>query len=82
MSTVDYSLYLSYVGLPASVGLSVGVGNVATEGYALSANFTLCHYETPPKMDLRLSHEYSHNMIIISHSVTFCKCFLYFFQFV
>ena len=41
MSTVDYSLYLSYVGLPASVGLSVGVGNVATEGYALSANFTL-----------------------------------------
>ena len=31
------------VGLPAAVGLAVGVGDVVTEGNALSADCTLCH---------------------------------------
>ena len=35
--TVEISLYSSDVGLPTSVSFSVRVGNVTTEGYALSA---------------------------------------------
>ena len=42
------SLYLSYVRLPGSVGLAVGMGNVKTKNNALSADITLCHYRTPP----------------------------------
>ena len=37
-STVEISLDSSDIGLPTSVGLSVRVGNVATECNALSAN--------------------------------------------
>ena len=36
--TVEISLDSSDVGLPTSVSLSVGVGNIATECYTLSAN--------------------------------------------
>ena len=41
---VYYSFNSSYVGLPSSVCTSVGVGNLDTEGYAFSANFTFSHY--------------------------------------
>ena len=41
--TVNNSLYLTDVGLPSSVGLSVRVGNVMTERNALAADFALCH---------------------------------------
>ena len=41
-------LYAANVGLPGSVGLAVGVGNIMTEGHTLAAEFTLCHETTPP----------------------------------
>lgn len=41
---VDNRLDPSYVGLPCSVGASVGVGDFYTEGNALSADITLCHF--------------------------------------
>ena len=44
VSSVHNGSYLLYVGLPSMVGSSVGVGYSLTESYALSANFTLCHY--------------------------------------
>ena len=44
VSTVNDSSNLLYIGLPSMVGSSVGVGYSLTESYALSANFTLCHY--------------------------------------
>ena len=41
--SVDNSLDLSYVRLPSSVGLAVGMGNVETKNNALAADITLCH---------------------------------------
>ena len=75
VSAVNNRLNLSDVRLPASVGLSVGVGNIATEGYALSANFTLSHSKHLPNKyrgnavrEWRLptmTNFSSHNMTII-----------------
>ncbi len=42
-STVDNSLYPLHIGLPGTVGTSVGVGNLDTKGYALTAKITLRH---------------------------------------
>ena len=44
MGAVHNCSDLLYVGLPSMVGSSVGMGNSLTESYALSANFTLCHF--------------------------------------
>ena len=43
-SSVNDSFDLTNIGLPSSVSLAVGVGNVLTKGNALSANATFCHY--------------------------------------
>ena len=43
---VNDSLYLTDIGLPRTVGLAMGVGNVLTEHNALSANTALCHIDT------------------------------------
>ena len=43
---VNHSLNSADIGLPGSVGLTVGVGNVMTEGHALTANTTLSHFDT------------------------------------
>ena len=42
-STVDDSLDTLDVGLPSTVGTTVGVGNLNTEGTALAAIITLSH---------------------------------------
>ena len=47
-SAVNDSLYAANVGLPSTVGTSVRMGNLDTKGYALAANFTLCHFPEPP----------------------------------
>ena len=44
--TINYCLNLADVRLPGSVGLTVGVRNVVTEGNALTANTALCHFDT------------------------------------
>ena len=33
-----------HIGLPSTVGASVGMGNLNTKGYALVAKLTFCHY--------------------------------------
>ena len=33
-----------HIGLPGTVGTSVGVGNLDTKGYILVAKLTFCHY--------------------------------------
>lgn len=43
-STVYQSLYLADIGLPGSIGLTVGVRNVVTKHDTLSANTTFCHF--------------------------------------
>ena len=44
MRTVNNCLYLADVRLPGSVGLTVRVGNVMTEGHALTADAALSHF--------------------------------------
>ncbi len=47
--TVDDCLHALDVGLPGTIGTSVGVGNLDAEGHALIAELTLCHIvEAPP----------------------------------
>jgi len=46
-SVVNNNLYLTNVGLPGSVGMTVRVRNALSENNALSANFTLCHVFIP-----------------------------------
>ncbi len=46
VASVHNCLYAADVGLPGSVGLTVGVGNVVSEDNALTANLTLCHCYT------------------------------------
>ena len=42
-STVNNSLNAFHIGLPGTIGTSVGVGNLDTEGNALATIITLCH---------------------------------------
>ena len=42
-SSIDNSLDPLDVGLPGTVGTSVGVGNLNTKGYALATKITLSH---------------------------------------
>ncbi len=42
-STVNDCLYLTDIGLPGSVGLTVRVRNVLTENNTFSTNTALCH---------------------------------------
>ena len=41
--TVDNSLDTFYIGLPGTIGTSVGVGNLNTEGHTLIAKLALSH---------------------------------------
>ena len=41
--TIDDSLHALDVGLPSSVGTSVGMGDLNAKGNALAAAFTFCH---------------------------------------
>ena len=47
-STVHNSLNTLHVGLPSTVGTSVGVGDLNAEGYALATKITLSHSFAPP----------------------------------
>ena len=47
-SSIHDSLDALDVGLPCTVGTSVGVGNLDTEGHALAAKITLSHFIAPP----------------------------------
>ena len=47
-STVDNSLDTLDVGLPGTVGTSVGVGDSDTKGHALTTIITLRHSFAPP----------------------------------
>ena len=44
MSTVYIRLNFSNIGLPLSVGLAIGMGNILTEHNAFAAEFTLSHF--------------------------------------
>ena len=48
-STVDNSLNALDVGLPGTVGAAVGVGDLNTEGHALTTELTFGHIYKPPR---------------------------------
>ena len=43
-STIDHSLNALDVGLPGTVGTSVGVGDLDTKSHALATKITLSHF--------------------------------------
>lgn len=47
-STVNNSFDTLNIGLPCTVGTSVGVRDLDTEGYALTTKITLSHFLAPP----------------------------------
>ena len=51
-SSVNDSLNALDVGLPCTIGTSVGVRNLDTESYALTTKITLSHYIAPPIFSL------------------------------
>ena len=46
--TVDHRLDALDIGLPRTIGTSVGVRDLDTEGYALTTKITLSHFLAPP----------------------------------
>lgn len=54
MSAVYIRFYFSDIGLPLSVGLAIGMGNIVTEHNAFAAEFTLSHFSAPPLSFQRL----------------------------
>ena len=47
-SPVDNGLDTLHIGLPSTIGTSVGVGHLDTEGHALATIITLRHSTAPP----------------------------------
>ena len=47
-SSVNDSLNALDVGLPCTIGTSVGVGDLDTKGYALTTKIALSHFIAPP----------------------------------
>ena len=45
VSSVNNGSYLTNIGLPHSVGFTMGVRDVLSENNALSADITLCHFK-------------------------------------
>ena len=82
-STVNDSLDALDVGLPCTVGTSVGVGNLDTEGHALAAKITLSHFIAPPiwnQFILRLSQALDYdNRLCSKMQALFCKNFKFFY---
>jgi hypothetical protein len=57
MCTVYYCLNLSYVRLPHSACLSVGVGNIVTECNSFLTEFALCHLKLPSSNKNQVHHD-------------------------
>ena len=58
-SSVNDSLNALDVGLPCTIGTSVGVRNLDTEGYALTTKITLSHFIAPPIFSYSTNYAYS-----------------------
>ena len=79
-STVDNRLDTLHVGLPGTVGASVGVGNLDTEGHALIAKITLSHFVAPPiRMIWLVNRACRRHSPIIADFIKKSKHFFYIF---
>jgi hypothetical protein len=74
---VHHCLNSSHIGLPGSVGFSIGMTDLQSEGYTLTANFTLCHRTHLPQ---RASFQ---NLLRLYHRlINKSSLFLIFFKFI
>ena len=83
-SSIDDSLDALDVGLPCTVGTSVGVGNLDTKGHALAAKITLSHFIAPPIWNhfiLRLSQALEYDNRLYHKMQALFSLFLSFFIF-
>ena len=58
-SSVNDSLDALDVGLPCTIGTSVGMGNLDTKGHALATKITLSHFIAPPIIGLLIISAFS-----------------------
>ena len=79
-STINDCLDALDVGLPGTVGTSVGVRNLDTEGHALIAKITLSHFVAPPiRMIWLVNRACRRHSPIIADFIKKCKHFFYIF---
>ena len=69
--TVHNCLYTHDIRFPSSVRSSMGVRNLNSEGYALTAEIAFCHLSAPPFKIRKLTE----NSIILSDVFSDCKAF-------
>ena len=79
-STVDNSLNALDVGLPGSVGTSVGVGDLNTKGNALATIITLSHSLHLLTVINHRNYALNRRLNIIADSSEKCKGFFQFFS--
>ena len=82
-SSVDHSLNALNVGLPGTVGTSVGVRNLDTKGYALTTKITLSHSLHLPSFHYSVIHAPSQalrydNKLFKKKQALFSKFFVFF----
>ena len=63
-SSVNDSLNALNVGLPGTIGTSVGVRDLDTKGYALTTKITLSHSIAPPIRMILKSTNYAHSQAL------------------
>ena len=74
-STVDHRLDALHIGLPSTIGTSVGVGNLNAEGNALTTKITLSHsLHLLLHDDLKIS-PFRRRFDMIPKFAEKCKCF-------
>ena len=74
-STVHNGLNTLYIGLPGSVGTSVGVGNLDTEGNTLTTIITLRHSLHLLSEMLHQNHALNRRLDMIAEFYQKSKCF-------
>lgn len=80
-SSVNDSLNALDVGLPCTIGTSVGVGDLDTEGYALATKITLSHSLHLPSGCFLNKLRLYRRLIMIPDFSQKCKHFFRFFSF-
>ena len=80
-SSVNDSLNALDVGLPCTIGTSVGVGDLDTEGYALATKITLSHLLHLPSGCYSTNYAFFRRLTMIPDFPGKCKHFFQNFSF-
>ena len=78
-SSVNDSLNALDVGLPCTIGTSVGVRNLDTKGYALTTKITLSHFLHLPSLKYSLNAPNFRRLDMIANFSQKCKHFFQIF---